>query len=95
MFYQMCFADLIENTNVKIVNAFLFPEDDNCLEKNKTIEISETVQLGWQTGDRFKLPIKFRDINLFAVRIPGIVLLKRYANSEHADDWFNEIALYK
>ena len=94
MFYQMCFADLIENTNVKIVNAFLFPEDDNCLENNE-IQISETMQLGWQTGDRFKLPIKFRDINLFAVRIPGIVLLKRYANLEHADDWFNEIALYK
>ena len=94
MFYQMCFADLIKNTDIKIVNAFLFPEDDNCLV-NKEIQISETVQLGWKNGDTVELPIKFSDINLFTIRISGVELLDHYANLEHAYDWFNEIALYK
>jgi hypothetical protein len=31
-------------------------------------------------------------VNLFAVRLPGIELLRRYANGESGDEWFEKIA---
>lgn len=96
IFYQMAFGDLAkENTNadkisLDFVNAFLFPEDDQKLkdEEGKFIfKVSERVHLGW---DKISA-LAFKDVNLFAVRLPGIELLRRYANGESGDDWFDEI----
>ena len=36
--------------------------------------------------------VAFKDIKLFTVRIPGISLLRRYANYDDANDWFEKIA---
>ena len=90
----MAFKDLAEeNTNadkisLDFVNAFLFPEDDQKLkDKEGNIEVSERVHLGWGTIRA----LAFEDVKLFAVRLPGIELLRRYANGESGDDWFDEI----
>ena len=57
------------------------------------IRVSETVQLGWKDGEtRVERACAFSDVNLFAVRIPGIELFRRYAHYEGAKDWFSTIA---
>lgn len=95
MFYQMAFEDLIQEKKIGFVNAFLLPEDDKNPRYNlgKDIKISETVVLGSRQkgSDKFERAKAFKGINLFAVRIPGIRLLDRYANWEIADDWFEKI----
>ena len=93
MFYQMVFEKLVNRTNM--VNAFLLPEDDKNCGEGKEIKIAETVQLGWEVPkdgrDVIEPPPPFEGINLFTVRIPGICLLERYANSEIANDWLEKI----
>ena len=95
MFYQMAFEDLIDGKDIGIVNAFLLPEDDENprYQLRKNIEITETVVLkSKQNGvGEFRRAKAFKGINLFAVRIPGIRLLERYANWEVANDWFEKI----
>ena len=96
VFYQMAFADLAtenkkaDGAPLGFVNAFLFPEDDQELKDNKgnfIIRASESVYLGWD-GER---ALAFLGVNLFAVRLPGIELLRRYASGESGDDWFKGI----
>ena len=96
IFYQMAFEDLAgENENADgtplgFVTAFLFPEDDQKLEDEKgnfIIQASERVHLGW---GKIRA-LAFKGVNLFAVRLPGIELLRRYANGEDGDDWFRKI----
>lgn len=95
MFYQMAFKDLIEKYKIKVVNAFLFPEDDGSPshQLGSGVKVTETVRMeSWQGGQDAYFPASaFRDINLFAVRIPGIRLLERYAVYDIADDWFKDI----
>lgn len=95
MFYQMAFADLISGKNIGVVNAFLLPEDDRNQKYNlgRDVKITETVALKsrQQGSNQFNRAQAFKDINLFAVRIPGIRLLERYANWEVANDWFEKI----
>ena len=106
IFYQMAFANLVDKQPGKkptIVNAFLFPEDDNskdCKKDDKerpTIRVSESVCLGWKNGQNEPdKAIGFKDANqkpisIFGVRLPGIELLRRYASGEDADDWFKKI----
>ena len=96
IFYQMAFKDLAEeNKNedgapLGFVNAFLFPEDDQNLKDKKgdfIIQASEIVHLGWDKESASA----FEGVNLFAVRLPGIELLRRYANGKDGDDWFRKI----
>ena len=55
--------------------------------------MSETVQLGWADGKtNLEEASAFSGVNLFAVRIPGIELFRRYAHYEGAKDWFSTIA---
>lgn len=102
IFYQMAFNNLAtknkkgDGTPLALVNAFLFPEDDQKLkdeEGNFQIKASERVHLGWgKQLDRDEICASaFKDVNLFAVRLPGIELLRRYANGKSGDDWFTEI----
>ena len=101
IFYQMAFENLVDKQSGKkptIVNAFLFPEDDNsnnCKKDDKgwpTIRVSEIVQLGWKTGTNAIEPATgFGDELLFGVSIPGIELFRRYASGENADKWFEKI----
>ena len=102
IFYQMAFQNLAaenkkaDGTPLAFVNAFLFPEDDKKLkdeEGNFQIKASERVHLGWgKQLDRDEMCASaFKAVNLFAVRLPGIELLRRYANGKSGDDWFKEI----
>ena len=103
IFYQMAFEDLVrikrEGPKIGFVNAFLFPDDDDSKYCRKddagrpTIRVSETVQLGWKVGEsEVKRACAFSGVNLFAIRIPGIELFRRYAHYEPAEDWFSKIA---
>ena len=107
MFYQMAFQELQKaNPGVEIVNAFLFPavdsqpstDDGHTNEKGKEgkVTLGETVRIGWPTQVGAVIPTKaFKEINLFAVRIPGLHLLERYANYTGGDDgWFGEIVKF-
>jgi hypothetical protein len=91
----MAFEDLIDGKDIGIVNAFLLPEDDENprYQLGKNIEITETVVLkSKQNGvGEFRRAKAFKGINLFAVRVPGIRLLERYANWEVANNWFEKI----
>lgn len=93
IFYQMAFEDLCKKqgeTEIGIVNAFLFPENGKPIKDERgvpTIRISESVVLGWG-GESASA---FEEVNLFAVRIPGIELFRRYAFYESGDDWFRTI----
>jgi len=100
IFYQMAFQNLAtenkkeDGTPLAFVNAFLFPEDDQKgKEGNFQIKASERVHLGWgKQLDRNKICASaFDAVNLFAVRLPGIELLRRYANGKSGDDWFKAI----
>jgi hypothetical protein len=102
IFYQMAFQNLstenkkADGTPLAFVNAFLFPEDDKkpkVEEGNFQIKASERVHLGWgKQLDRDEICASaFKAVNLFAVRLPGIELLRRYANGKSGDDWFTEI----
>jgi hypothetical protein len=99
IFYQMAFKNLAEGnknedgTPLGFVNAFLFPEDDSSpilkdTNGNPTITASESVHLGWKNG---YWASAFSEVNLFAVRLPGIELLRRYACGEDGNDWFEEM----
>ena len=99
IFYQMAFQNLIKDKEMGFVNAFLFPEDEESKDCQKndaghpTIRVSETVQLGWADGKTILEEARaFSGVNLFAVRIPGIELFRRYAHYEGAKDWFSTIA---
>lgn len=93
IFYQKAFEDLVkENQDIVFVNAFLFPEDDEkCKDGEGCVaaKVSEKVWLGWSDKKRASA---FKDVNLFAVRLPGIELLRRYAHYEAAEEWFSAIA---
>ena len=103
MFYQMAFQELQKaNPGVEIVNAFLFPAVDsqpstddghtNGKGKEGKVTLGETVRIGWPTQVGAVIPAKaFKEINLFAVRIPGLHLLERYANYMDGKDWFEAI----
>lgn len=84
IFYQMAFKDLA-GEHIGFVNAFLFPEDDCRLN---TAVVSERVRLGWTDK---ALASAFADVKLFAIRLPGIEMLRRYAHFERAEDWFSTI----
>ena len=104
MFYQMAFYRLIDRKD--IVNAFLLPklgiqkengrqeDDDKDAAYSNGIDFTETITIG--SREKVSAEIKeteaFKDIKLFTVRIPGISLLRRYANYEVANDWFKAIA---
>ena len=97
--YQKAFQHLVKDKKIGFVNAFLFPEADDsggCQKDeagNPAIRVSETVQLGWKDGEtRVESACAFSDVKLFAVRIPGIELFRRYAHYEPAEDWFSKIA---
>lgn len=101
IFYQMAFQDLVNGKEIGFMNAFLFPENDDSKVCQKddagrpTIQVSETVQLGWPDGKAKPLKARaFADVDLFAVRIPGIELFRRYAHYEAAEDWFRKIAQF-
>lgn len=101
MFYQMAFQELLDkNPDVEIVNAFLFPADDsqtNQRGKEENVALGETVRIGWRTqktDGSVTLAKAFEKINLFAVRIPGLHLLERYANYMDGDSWFGEIVKF-
>jgi hypothetical protein len=98
IFYQMAFENLAKENkkadepNLDFVNAFLFPEDDNSpnvkdSNGNFIISASERVHMGW-IGKRAEA---FREVNLFAVRLPGIELVRRYATGAPDDGWFERI----
>ena len=105
MFYQMAFQELLnKNPDVAIVNAFLFPADDSQPFKDHSqtnirgnegkVALGETVRIGWlpQKADGAVTQAKaFEGINLFAVRIPGLHLLERYANCTGDGGWFEDI----
>lgn len=91
IFYQMAFKDLVQSKRddggIEFVNAFLFPKDDG---DSKEIVSGETVHLGWAAPEG--KAIAFQDVDLFTVYLPGIELLKRYANGVIENDWFARIA---
>ncbi len=97
IFYQFAFKNLIDSQSTKpaIVNAFLFPEDDVSKrlpkDENDRLAASEIVQLVWKKDRTIDRAKGFGDMLLFAVRIPGIELFRRYASGENADKWFEEI----
>ena len=93
----MAFKDLAEGNNnedgtpLGFANAFLFPEDDSHSTMKDTKgnpTITESVHLGWKGMPPASA---FSEVNLLAVRLPGIELLRRYASGEPGDDWFKEI----
>ena len=102
MFYQMAFYSLIDRKD--IVNAFLLPkleiqketgrqeDDDKGGAYSNGIDFTETITIGSREKGSVKETEAFKDIKLFTVRIPGISLLRRYANYDDANDWFKEIA---
>ena len=85
IFYQMAFKNLVDGKKIGFVNAFLFPKDDNSQEYPL---VSELVRLGWSADE---IAIDFKDVPIFGVRLPGIKLLKLYANGDTSDDWFGKI----
>ena len=100
MFYQMAFQELLDNNrDVEIVNAFLFPADDgqpfkddsqtNISGNEEKVALGETVRIGWLGA--VTQAKAFEGINLFAVRIPGLHLLERYANYTGDGGWFADI----
>ena len=105
MFYQMAFQELLDNNpDVEIVNAFLFPADDgqpfkddsqtNISGNEEKVALGETVRIGWlpQKADGAVTQAEaFKGINLFAVRIPGLHLLERFANYTGDGGWFEDI----
>lgn len=105
MFYQMAFQELLDkNPDVEIVNAFLFPTDDsqpfkddsqtNIRGNEEKVTLGETIRIGWlpQKADGVVTQAKaFEGINLFAVRIPGLHLLERFANYTGDGGWFEDI----
>ena len=92
----MAFADLAtenkkaDGAPLGFVNAFLFPEDDHSTMKDTkgNPTITESVHLGWKGMPPASA---FSEVNLLAVRLPGIELLRRYASGGPGDDWFKEI----
>lgn len=102
MFYQMAFYSLIDRKD--IVNAFLLPkleiqketgrqeDDDKGGAYSNGIDFTETITIGSREKGSVKETEAFKDIKLFTVRIPGISLLRRYANYDDANDWFEKIA---
>lgn len=104
MFYQMAFYSLIARKD--IVNAFLLPKlemqkengrqegDDKGGAYSKGIDFTEMITIGSRKKGSADVEetVAFKDIKLFTVRIPGISLLRRYANYDDANDWFKEIA---
>ena len=86
LFYQCAFQDLVSPD--QIVNAFLFPGGDSASSNSlKTVRVS----LGWKSQSGLVTAGAFRTVKLFAVWLPGIELLRRYANGEFGDDWFEGI----
>lgn len=90
IFYQMAFQGVIGND--KIVNAFLFPEDDS-LDGVKGVKLVESVSLkSPSTSGKGDDPTEaFKDIKLFAIRLPALKLLEMYANAISGDEWFKRI----
>jgi len=93
LFYQMAFKNLIgyndgdckPNDGIKLLNAFVFPEVNN--QELQEPEMGEMVALRIGTD----AACAFKDIKLFTVRMPGVILFEKYANYQDADDWFDTI----
>lgn len=86
IFYEMTFWDLIEANpmegghRISFLNAFLIPADDHDDEHGIRNPVMEEF-VGWNRRIR-----AFDGVNLRAIRVPGLGLLRRYGNWRDKDE---------